>query len=244
MGKLTARGVDSLARRKGRYGDGDGLFLRVLDPGRRVYWVYRYRIAGKERETSLGAFSDLSLADARAKHAALRKAVVTDRVDPLDEKRDAKAVVAKAGTPTFGQCADAYIRGHEGSWKNRKHRQQWSQTLTSHAASIRDTPVDRVDANAVRGVLEPIWNTTPETASRLRARIEAVLASAQVAGHIDPDKPNPARWKGWLDHMLPNPRKLGRAATTRRCLTPTCPPSWRGSARHPVPRQGRCNSPS
>jgi integrase len=58
-------------------------------------------------------------------------------------------------------------------------------------------------------VLEPIWNTTPETASRLRARIEAVLAAAQVAGHIDPDRPNPARWKGWLDHMLPNPRRIG-----------------------------------
>jgi hypothetical protein len=135
--------------------------------------------------------------------------VVTDRVDPLGEKRSAKAVVAKAGMSTFGQCADAYIRAHEGSWKNRKHRQQWSQTLTAHAASIRDLPVDQVDANAVRRVLEPIWNKTPETASRLRARIEAVLASAQVAGHIDADRPNPARWKGWLDLMLPNPRRLG-----------------------------------
>ena len=105
--------------------------------------------------------------------------------------------------------ADQYIAAHEGSWRNRKHRQQWSQTLTTHAASIRDTPVDQVDANAVRTVLEPIWNKTPETASRLRARIEAVLAAAQVAGHIDADKPNPARWKGWLDHMLPNPRRLG-----------------------------------
>jgi len=76
---------------------------------------------------------------------------------------------------------------------------------TAHAASIRSTPVDQVDANAVRRLLEPIWNKTPETASRLRARIEAVLASAQVAGHIDADRPNPARWKGWLDHMLPNP---------------------------------------
>jgi integrase len=68
---------------------------------------------------------------------------------------------------------------------------------------------NQVEQNAVRRVLEPIWTRTPETASRLRARIEAVLAAAQVAGHIDADKPNPARWKGWLDHMLPNPRKLG-----------------------------------
>ena len=90
-------------------------------------------------------------------------------------------------------------------------RRRWP----SAPPAIRDTPVDQVDANAVRRLLEPIWNKTPETASRVRARIEAVLASAQVAGHIDPDKPNPARWKGWLDHMLPNPRRLAeRAGTT------------------------------
>jgi hypothetical protein len=70
-------------------------------------------------------------------------------------------------------------------------------------------PVDQVDAKAVLKVLEPLWKKVPETVSRLRARIEAVLASAQVAGHIDPDRPSPARWKGWLDHMLPNPKKVG-----------------------------------
>ena len=207
MGKLTARGVDSLARRKGRYGDGDGLFLRVLDPGRRVYWVYRYRANGRERETSLGAYPTVTLADARAKHIDMRK-LVKDKVDPVGDRR--KAMVAPpSGKPTFGQCADAYIRAHESGWRSAKHARQWSSTLTTHAASIRDVAVDQVDANAVRRLLEPIWNRTPETASRLRARIEAVLASAQVAGHIDADKPNPARWKGWLDHMLPNPRRLG-----------------------------------
>ncbi len=207
MGKLTARGVDSLMRRKGRYGDGDGLFLRVLDPGRRVYWVYRYRANGRERETSLGAYPTVTLADARAKHIDMRK-LVKDKVDPVGDRR--KAMVAPpSGKPTFGQCADAYIRAHQSGWRSAKHARQWSSTLTTHAASIRDVAVDQVDANAVRRLLEPIWNRTPETGSRLRARIEAVLASAQVAGHIDADKPNPARWKGWLDHMLPNPRRLG-----------------------------------
>ena len=213
MGKLTARGVDSLVRRKGRYGDGDGLFLRVLDPGRRVYWVYRYRANGRERETSLGAYPTVTLADARAKHIDMRK-LVKDKVDPVGDRR--KAMVAPpSGKPTFGQCADAYIRAHESGWRSAKHARQWSSTLTTHAASIRDVAVDQVDANAVRRLLEPIWNRTPETASRLRARIEAVLASAQVAGHIDADKPNPARWKGWLDHMLPNPRKARQARPSR-----------------------------
>src|SRR5271157_1722601 len=204
MGKLNLKGLKGLIERPGRYGDGDGLYFKTIGKGR-AYWTFRYTLNGKGRETSLGPFPEVSLEQARDKHLDLRKAV-KDKIDPLAKA----AVAAKAGMPTFGQCADAYIRAHEGSWKNRKHRQQWSQTLTSHAASIRDTPVDRVDANAVRRVLEPIWNATPETASRLRARIEAVLAAAQVAGHIDHDRPNPARWKGWLDHMLPNPHRLGK----------------------------------
>jgi integrase len=201
-------------RRKGRYGDGDGLFLRVLDPGRRVYWVYRYRANGRERETSLGAYPTVTLADARAKHIDMRK-LVKDKVDSVGDRR--KAVVAPlSGKPTFGQCADAYIRAHESGWRSAKHARQWSSTLITHAASIRDVAVDQVDANAVRRLLEPIWNRTPETASRLRARIEAVLASAQVAGHIDADEPNPARWAGSTTCC----RTLAASAsavTTRRC---------------------------
>ena len=116
---------------------------------------------------------------------------------------------AKANSPAFGECAAAYLKAHESGWKNPKHRDQWRMTLTRYCEAIRDTPVDKVDAKAVLRVLEPLWTTVPETASRLRARIEAVLASAQVRGHIDPDRPNPARWKGWLDQMLPNPKKVG-----------------------------------
>ena len=83
-GKLTARGVESMARRKGRYSDGDGLFLRVLNPGHRVYWVYRYRLSdGRDREMSVGTFPNMSLADARTKHLELRKRVTIDKTDPL-----------------------------------------------------------------------------------------------------------------------------------------------------------------
>ena len=140
----------------------------------------------------------------------MRKAVVVDKTDPLADRRAAKAAAAaKTDTPTFGGCADAYLASHEAGWRNPKHRDQWRMTLTEYCAAIRDTPVDQVDAKAVLKVLKPLWTKTPETASRLRGRIEAVLASAQVAGHINPDRPNPARWKGWLAQMLPNPKKVG-----------------------------------
>jgi len=205
--KLTNAGLKRLLEKPGRHGDGSGLFFRTLG-GDKAYWVYRYRTGGKEREMSLGPYPELSLIEARAKHAAVRKAVVVDKADPLAERRAARQAAAKAG-PTFGEAADAYLRAHESAWRNPKHRDQWRMTLTRYCEALRDTPVDQVDAKAVLRVIEPLWTTIPETASRLRARIEAVLASAQVAGHIDPDRPNPARWKGWLDQMLANPKKVG-----------------------------------
>jgi ferredoxin len=209
MGKLNPKGLKALLKKPPRrYPDGDGLFFKVAGQGK-AYWTYRYTVGGKETETSLGPFPEMSLDEAQIKHLELR-AAVRKKIDPLRDKHAAKAaVIDNTGTPTFGECADAFLKAHDPSWRNPKHAQQWAMTLTKYCASIRATPVDQVDANAVRRVLEPIWTKTPETASRLRGRIEAVLAAAQVAGHIDADRPNPARWKGWLDHMLPQPKKLG-----------------------------------
>ena len=149
--------------------------------------------------------------EARTKYLALRNAVTVEGRDPVPTKRGSRsgAAVSSSGAPTFGDMADAYIAAHEGTWRNGKHRWQWVATLTKQCAPICPLPVDKIDAKAVLSVLSPIWTKTPETASRLRGRIERVLAAAQVAGHIDPDKPNPARWRGWLDHMLANPKKLG-----------------------------------
>jgi integrase len=159
---------------------------------------------------SLGPYDEVSLAEARKKHAAARKAVIVDKLDPLASKRAAKdAGAARAGIPTFGQAAETYVQAHEVSWRNPKHAAQWRMTLTQYCSAIQDMAVDRIDAKAILRVLEPVWTRTPETASRLRARIEAVLSAAQTQGHIDPDRPNPARWKGWLDHMLADPRKIG-----------------------------------
>ena len=198
--KLNPKELQTYIKKPGRHADGGGLYFRTLGLGR-AYWAFRYRIDGREREMSLGAYPEVSLAEARDLLDSER-AKVKKGIDPL--AKGASAV------PTFGQQADAYLASHEATWRSPKHRGQWRVTLTRYCKAIRDMPVDKVDAKAVLKVLTPIWTEVPETASRLRARIEAVLASAQVAGHIDPDRPNPARWKGWLEQMLANPKKVGK----------------------------------
>jgi integrase len=227
MGKLTQAKLKALTEKPGRHSDGQGLYLRSLGEGK-AYWAYRFRSPDpaahvKEPEVSLGSYPEVSLIEARIRHAALRKVVIVDRIDPSAEKRaerraareEAKAAAALAAPkpgkarPTFGEVADRHIADHEAKWANPVHRAQWRYTLGALCAGIRDLPVDEVDTAAVLSVLKPIWTTTPETASRLRARIEAVLASAQVDGLIDERRPNPARWKGWLALKLPNPRAIG-----------------------------------
>ena len=169
-GLLNDKDLHVLLEKPGRYADGQGLYFRTLGLAR-AYWVFRYRVGGKEREISLGPYPELSLDKAREKHVAMRKAVVVDKTDPLADRRAAKAAAAaKTDTPTFGGCADAYLASHEAGWRNPKHRDQWRMTLTEYCAAIRDTPVDQVDAKAVLKVLKPLWTKTPETASRLRGR--------------------------------------------------------------------------
>ena len=212
-GKLTARAVESLAKRKGRYRDGDGLFLRVMDPGKRVYWTFRYRMNGQDREMSVGPYPELSLAQARDRHLALRNAVKVDKTDPVGDRRAAKtAVIARSDSakPTFGQCADQFIALNEGAWRSRKHAAQWRQSLIRHCQPIWLKPVDLIAADDVLAVLEPIWPTVPETASRVRGRIEKILNAARVRGHIAADKANPARWKDHLKDILPSPKKVGK----------------------------------
>ena len=208
MPKLRNARLKALLKKPGRHSDGDGLYFRTIGLDR-AYWAYRYRAHGKTREMSLGPWPEVSLAEARKKHAKQRAAVL-DHADPLASRRAAKETsAAKGAVPTFGQAAAAYVQAHEVSWRNPKHAAQWRMTLTKYCSAIRDMAIDRIDARAVLRVLEPQWTRAPETASRLRARIEAVLSAAQTQGHIDPDRPNPARWKGWLDQMLADPRKIG-----------------------------------
>ena len=203
--KLTQAALRSLIKKAGRHSDGGGLYFRVLDANK-AYFVYRYTLNGKERETSIGPFPEISLGEARDKHAELRKQVKVDKIDPLA----AKAAPAAQAVPTFGVMADLYIQTHEGSWRNPKHRRQWVKTLGEYAAPIRDKPVDQIRTADVLAVLRPIWNDIPESASRLQGRIQSVLEAAQALGHIDEDKANPARWKGHLDKLLPKRQRLTR----------------------------------
>jgi integrase len=207
MPKLTQIALKSLIRQPGRHSDGQGLYFRVLGD-RKAYFVYRYTVNGRERETSLGPFPELSLAEARERHADLRKRVKVDKADPLAEKEAAKTVQPSV-KPSFGQMADEFIAAHEPSWRNAKHVSQWRQTLGQYAGPIRDIPVDEIKTADVLAVLQPLWTRTPETGSRLRGRVEAVIDMARALGHIDADRANPARWKGHLDHLLPPAKKLG-----------------------------------
>jgi integrase len=209
-GKLTALAIESLAKTPGRHRDGAGLFLRVLSPGL-AYWVFRYRLAGKEREMSLGGYPEVKLAEARQKHASAYKVVKVDKRDPVGEKRAARDAPPEASGPTFDKAAHEFLarqeaRGQLG--KNPKHRAQWRYTLTRLLPEwFRDLPVGAITPKHVFDALDPIWSQTPETGSRTRGRIEAVLESARA---YDDLRPNPATWSGWLKTKLGNPRALGK----------------------------------
>jgi integrase len=204
--RLTARIVEQ-AKEPGHYGDGGGLVLRIADRGSKV-WLFRYKSNGKVREMGLGPVWDVTLQEARE---AAREARRLRRagVDPIDAKRERKAAARldAARTVTFFQCAAAYIENHRAAWSNPKHAAQWEATLRTYAYPVFGIlPVAAVDTGLVVKVLDPIWNTKPETASRLRGRIEAVLDFATVRGHRQGE--NPARWKGHLKEALPATRKV------------------------------------
>ena len=183
-----------------------GLALQVQPSGARS-WVLRFSIAGKRREMGLGGFPDVTLADAR-RRAREEREKADKGVDPIAERKAAanilRADLAKAFT--FKSAALAYIEAHEPSWRNAKHGEQWRNTLESTYPVIGDLQVRDVALPHVLAVLQPIWRTKTETASRLRGRIESVLDWATARGYRE--GLNPARWKGHLDHLLPSPRRI------------------------------------
>ena len=246
MGKLIAKGLNGLLTKPPkRWPDGGGLFFKTLGKGR-AYWTYRFTLKGRETEMSLGAYPEMSLDEARVAHLRLC-ADVAEGKDPVGERRKdhGKApVLTPSGAPTFGHCADQHIGLNEGGWKNVKHHQQWVMTLREYAAPLRSMPVDKVTTADVLAVLTPIWNDKPETASRLRGRIEAVIASAQVDGWIPRTGRTPRGGRTGSTANCPNRRSSAHAVTTRPCPTINCQPLWRGSRRSTALRRGRCNSPS
>lgn len=199
LDRLSPRAVATIEV-PGRHADGGGLYLSV-GPGAARRWVFLYRWRGRLREMGLGGLSSVSLRKARLK-AAEARALLADGVSPLEAKQADRAV------PTFGDLADEVVRDLGPQWRNEKHKAQWSATLTTGAAKLRPLPVDAIETADVLETLKPLWTTKPETASRLRGRIERVLDAAKAKGFREGE--NPARWRGHLDHLLPKRQKLTR----------------------------------
>jgi integrase len=200
--KLTAREVKALTE-EGRYGDGGGLYLSISSGGRRR-WIFLYRWEGKTREMGLGSAQSVGLAEAR-RAAEDARANVKAGIDPIiDRQRQ----VPEVRIPTFGAFADELMDEIEHGFRNPKHRAQWRMTLTTYAAPLRAKPVNEITTDDVLGVLKPIWRTKPETASRLRGRIERVLDAAKARGLRSGE--NPAAWRGHLKNLLPARLKLTR----------------------------------
>lgn len=203
--KLTDTSVRS-QKVRGKYSDGGGLYLYIGPTGGKS-WVFMWTPAGgSRREMGLGPYPDTTLAMARDRADAHRKAV-SDGRDPLAERR---AVATPVKPKTFGEAADEFITIARKGWRNPKHGAQWEMTLgPSYCASIRDKSVAEVSTEDVLGILAPVWSTKAETASRLRARLERVLSFARTKGWRQPGE-NPAAWKGNLENTLPKRLKLQR----------------------------------
>jgi integrase len=207
--RLGTKQIEKLVKagKPGMFNDGRGLYLRVSGPDA-ASWVFRYAAASKPKDMGLGSVADVGLAKARELRDAQRRLRV-DGIDPIENRRvqrDAQRV-ADAKAMTFAQCAVAYIASHEAGWGNATHRNQWVNTLTRYVyPTLGGLPVAAIDTALVMRVIEPIWRQIPETASRVRGRVEAVLDWAKVRGYRAGE--NPARWRGHLDHLLPARAKM------------------------------------
>ena len=214
--RITATFVKK-TKRPGTYPDGGNLYLQVSESTRRSNskaitksWLFRYSRFGKDTWLGLGPYPDVSLSEARDLATNERKKK-RHGIDPLSDKRARRraARTAHDNVMTFAECAEKYVDSQAPGWSNPKHVAQWRSTLTTLAGPvIGHLPVDQVDTPLVLRCLEPIWTTKTETANRLRGRIESVLDWSAVRGYRKGD--NPARWRGHLDKLLPQPAKVVR----------------------------------
>ncbi|WP_066717330.1 MULTISPECIES: site-specific integrase [Hyphomicrobiales] len=223
INRLSAR-FASTTKEAGRHADGGGLYLIVKPSGARA-WAFIFKREGKWREMGVGAAEAVSLARAR-ELAAEARALIAAGLDPIEERR--KAAVPKAAIPTFREAAIDHIEGIAPKLKNAKHVQQWKTTLgvepvaakmiridakvqARHEAALNKLlamKVSEIETADVLAVLSPIWHVKPETASRLRGRIEAVLSATAALGHRS--EVNPARWRGHMERLLTKPPKMVR----------------------------------
>lgn len=204
--KLSSMAVKAMSP-PGRYGDGGGLWLQVGPTGGKS-WLFRFAMNGRARQMGVGAVDDVPLAEARQKAAECRR-MVRDGLDPIDEREKEKnrRALEAATALTFKDCAEKYIEAHRPGWTNAKHAAQWSSTLATYVYPVfGHLPVASADTRLVLKALEPIWTEKPETASRVRGRIEAILDYAKARGYRTGE--NPALWKGHVKNLLPARSKI------------------------------------
>jgi len=202
VGRLTTSGTHSV-------GGVAGLMLQVTPSGARS-WILRVMVGGKRREIGLGAYPGVTLAQARERAREVRQIIAEGR-DPVAEREAARRALAKtqALQITFDEATKKLIASKSSEWSNPKHAAQWQSTLDTYASPvIGNMQVGEIELGHITKILEPIWTTKTETASRLRGRIESVLDWATVHGFREGE--NPARWKGHLDKILAKPSKVSQ----------------------------------
>lgn len=185
-----------------------GLCLQIAPSGAKS-WILRVLVNGRRREIGVGGYPDVMLAEARERARSIRTQI-RDGVDPVADRRARRAAQrAKVNAVTFEQAARKWHQRKQSEYRNPKHAAQVLSTIETYAVSvIGNMPIEQIGLKEVLAVLQPIWADKTETASRLRGRIESVLAWATVSGHRSGD--NPARWKGNLDAVLAQPGKIAR----------------------------------
>jgi integrase len=215
---LTPKTVEHL-KEPGRHGDGGGLYLQVTPAkggGVNRSWLFLYRgpsdkgvnVAGKLRYHGLGSLHDVSLAEARKRAARLRLERLDGGVDPIERKIERRRAAAFESSlrMSFDQAAAAYISAHLAAWRGKRVAEDWARTLAIASPVLGKLPVAAIDTGLVLKVIEPLWTSKNETASRIRGRIEQILDWARVRGYRQGE--NPARWRGHLDKLLPPPAKV------------------------------------
>lgn len=220
INRLTDRSVRA-ARIAGDLPDGNGLYLQVKATGGKS-WIYRYMLRGRRREMGLGSLLDVTLVEARELRDAARKIARSGR-DPIEARRTrvdlpaatelsvapvATPAVRRRAAPTLRAVWVDYVAGQEAVWKGAKTKDGWMRSIDSHAAAIKNLPVDEIGVEEVLKVLRPLWTTKAESAGKLRDRLERVFDYARVMKYRSGD--NPAIWKGNLFHLLPPRPKLQR----------------------------------
>ena len=201
-GRLTV--VKVKAAGPGKHPDGANLWLQVGPSGSRS-WYLRYTLGGRTREMGLGPFPLVSLAEARDK-ATIQRRLLLDGVDPIEARNAARR--PQRETVSFEVAAKQYIAGHEAGW-SPDHDRQWRSSLARYVyPAIGERAIDSIDTHDVLSIVEPLWQTTTETASRVVNRISLILDWATARKLRSGD--NPARWKGHLDAVLPKRSKVQR----------------------------------